>query len=1279
MYLATINQTTTPKMYKTFPLAIFALLLSLNLIARESPKQKQKLRSLITTTVLRMDCAQATQQIDLSVNNVKATLLNGGDMWWDAEDGQYVVPKVDPSSDIPEVTSIFAGGLWMGGFDPAGNLKLAAQTYGSNSGRSDYWPGPLTETGQTENSTCLNWDRFYKVTALEIQEHLLGYQSGNYSIDDIPDNVKGWPARGNPYFFSVYGFDLPGTSQGLAAFWDEDGDGIYDPLEGDYPILSLRDCSLPIVPDEMIFWIINDAGNIHTQSSGDAIQMEVQNTAFAYATNDANNNHTFYHHKLINRAVESIDSFQFAYWIDIDLGCGDDDYMGSDPERNLAYGYNQDELDGEIGNTCGGVESYGDDIPMVGIDIFRGLRDIQNPNQVPLSSFMYYNRANIGPTGTADPSIAIEFYRYMTGSWRDGTPLTSGGSGYDLTSTQFTSFAFPDAPNDISGWSMCSENLASNDRRNVISSSGGVLFPGAINEISTAIVWSPSLEYPCPDISKFLAADDEAQALFDNCFNILNGPDAPDLEWDELDRQLQVRLVNQEKSNNFQEAYTEVDFRAPGSFPETERTYRFEGYRLYQLANSSVNSAELNDVSKARLVATVDVDNGIGEIINWSPPSSSNQGDPWTGTTMNPGATDEGITRSFTLSEDLFATGNTTLQNNSIYYYMVVAYAYNNYEDFSQTNGIIQGQPEPYLQGRRNVRVYRVSPKKQIPSGSTDDIEIVRLDGIGVNNNFLELADGEMDKMIDGSFDGSITYNGGLAPIDIFVKDPSLAMNNEYLVRFYLENPMDEFYRYKLFKPGETDTLFSESNTENYFEQSTPFGFNVGIGPSQRPNGRSDELRCGAIGASITTDGTTWLDGIADEESGVFDFVAKPNTLTFTPNINCLDIFDQIGNTFFTPFTICEADVFANSPIITPMFSNTSVSPLVQLRSPLDSLNNVNIVLTPDKSKWSRCVVVESATPLYYDVQSGDGIPTINDAEHFNLRQSRSVTKDAMPGEDFMAMPESDPNDLGMGWFPGYAVDVETGQRLNIFFGENSTYNSSNNNSNILDRPNGENMIWDPTSQRSAVGSTNSIYDYIAGGQHFMYVTREAYDECENIRERLASGNSISVSRALSLVTWTGLPLLAVNQQLNSYADGLIPAETVIKLRVQSPYENRFGTGQNNTLPEYLIRLGEDVMSSTNNLSQQGSVKIFPNPYIVQQSANLLTIHGIEKGNEISIHNLSGQLISYVPTKQLNYSLDGAQWQISAETLGQLTNGVYFLQIKSTEGIIRSVKWVVIQ
>lgn len=49
--------------------------------------------------------------------------------------------------------------------------------------------------------------------------------------------------------------------------------------------------------------------------------MEVQVQAFAYATNDEINDMTFQRYKLINRAIEDIDSTYFAMWTDPDLGC----------------------------------------------------------------------------------------------------------------------------------------------------------------------------------------------------------------------------------------------------------------------------------------------------------------------------------------------------------------------------------------------------------------------------------------------------------------------------------------------------------------------------------------------------------------------------------------------------------------------------------------------------------------------------------------------------------------------------------------------------------------------------------------------------------------------------------------------------------------------------------------------------------------------------------------------------------------------------------------------
>src|SRR5690625_7536899 len=105
------------------------------------------------------------------------------------------------------------------------------------------------------------------------------------------------------------------------------------------------------------------------------------------------------------------------------------------------------------------------------------------------------------------------------------------------------------------------------------------------------------------------------------------------------------------------------------------------------------------------------------------------------------------------------------------------------------------------------------------------------------------------------------------------------------------------------------------------------------------------------------------------------------------------------------------------------------------------NLNNVDIVLTPDKSKWSRCVIVETATPQYYDPDFNGKYNTIGGSKNFDLRASPSVGKEDANGD---GLPDPDGDGIGMGWFPGYAVDVETGQRLNIFFGENSVNSDAN-------------------------------------------------------------------------------------------------------------------------------------------------------------------------------------------------------------------------------------------
>lgn len=85
----------------------------------------------------------------------------------------------------------------------------------------------------------------------------------------------------------------------------------------------------------------------------------------------------------------------------------------------------------------------------------------------------------------------------MTGTWRDGIPLTFGETGYDQASTDFTNYAYPGNPNNLNEWSMFNSNTISCDWRAVGSTGfsnhinsngvpGAKIQPGEILQFSLA-------------------------------------------------------------------------------------------------------------------------------------------------------------------------------------------------------------------------------------------------------------------------------------------------------------------------------------------------------------------------------------------------------------------------------------------------------------------------------------------------------------------------------------------------------------------------------------------------------------------------------------------------------------------------------------------------------------------------------------------------------------------------------------------------------------------------
>ncbi|CAA6829473.1 MAG: Unknown protein, partial [uncultured Aureispira sp.] len=622
-----------------------------------------------SNNTFRAACIGSRAQTDLDVNNVRARLRAGGDIWWDGAESHYVVPNVDPTSGAPEVSALFAGAIWLGAYDDGGNLILAAQTYRGRG--NDYWTGPLDpDLGTIERIDCERWDLHFTVYGAAIDALRTDFLDPiNPGVQNTPSKgLLGWPGRGNPNFLAVHGFDIRAYDQELAPFIDANNDGIYNPYDGDHPIIEVSGCeesnyNTPVYADQMTWWVYNDNGGLHGQSSGQTMKMEIQAMAFGYATTNSINDMSFYRYKLLNRNKLALNSTYFSLWTDPALGCPTDDYIGCDTVTGMGYVYNQDVVD-ESSCLGGAYPGYGTEVPALGVDYFRGPLDSAG-NQIGLSSFQYHINNTSDPKG--DPTSTLGFYRLISGYWPNGTPITAGGDGYDPSnqSATPTSFVFPSFPNETGSgaWSMCSESLSGLDQRFLHTSGPFVLKPGATNEIISGVVWVPNLpDYPCPSLTPLVEADVLAQNLFDNCFKITDGPDAPYIDVIELDQALILNLSYNKNQNNFGLGYSE----SPGDlqpFAPLDTTYNFQGYKIYQVKSANISVTELEDESKARLIFQTDVNDGISKIANWEKFRDEDLGIDVSVPTIQVEGSNTGIKHTFRVVEDQFAVGEKDLIN----------------------------------------------------------------------------------------------------------------------------------------------------------------------------------------------------------------------------------------------------------------------------------------------------------------------------------------------------------------------------------------------------------------------------------------------------------------------------------------------------------------------------------------------------------------------------------------------------------------------------------------
>ncbi len=436
-----------------------------------------------------LNCNAPSAQIDLDINNVRATLLNGGDLFWDPVEAipGYEVPKGSGKH------SIFSGALWMGAVDAGGTLRVAANTYRQTG--IDFYPGPVIKNeGGYDETTCTNFDRFWKINGNTIDAfmELAATQSTPLPLAEIPAEILSWPGRDNPHFSD---FALP-LNKELAPFWDADGDAVYNPQMGDYPVIN--PCVEGVYADQMIWWIFNDLGGEHSETGGEPLGMEVGVLAYAFATDDALNNATFYQYTFQNVGTHDLSALYVGQWLDPDLGSFEDDYVGCNVEEKMAYVYNGKETD----------FVYGENPPLLGVKILEGLKNRES-QALGLSSFISYNN-DFSERG--NPIESADFLDYLKGRWVDGTPLTFGGNGYNGDTPH--PYMYSDEPSDSEGWSECTAYTDPNDRRFIMSTGPVALKKGGINSMTIGVFWvQPTSDEKCPDIEPLYEAGRLAESL----------------------------------------------------------------------------------------------------------------------------------------------------------------------------------------------------------------------------------------------------------------------------------------------------------------------------------------------------------------------------------------------------------------------------------------------------------------------------------------------------------------------------------------------------------------------------------------------------------------------------------------------------------------------------------------------------------------------------------------------------------------------------------------------
>ena len=448
----------------------------------------------------------------LYLNNINAGFHAFGNHFL-CESGGFEAPKGSGKN------TIFSSVLWIGGMGGDGMPYISAEKYHFLNAPNPtwsppdraFWGGPIADSVNYSEYYDTIWYRIWKVSKMEIEIHKFFYYDPQYKV---PPGIRDWPGNGNVAL---------GQAEMLAPFYDSNGDHIYDPMDGDYPLIR---------GDEALFFIFND-DVLGQYNFWGASKMRIEVRGMAYAFNipedSAFNNTIFLNYKVYNRSNRTYYDTYTGIFSDLDIGYEMDDYIGCDVERSSYIGYNGKAVDGN-----GQANAYGAHPPAQSVTILSGPLldpdDMDNPrfdgtgqqlcnesingnnfgDGIPdnerygLTAFLGLNQYY--PAYMSDPYLPLTYYNLMKGIWGDNTWMIYGGNGHSSTGGYGPEcdFMYPcgsdtlnwgvgtgcQPPNGPADWT---EEMAGNnpgDRRGIGSMGPFTFKPGDMQEIDIAYIFA---------------------------------------------------------------------------------------------------------------------------------------------------------------------------------------------------------------------------------------------------------------------------------------------------------------------------------------------------------------------------------------------------------------------------------------------------------------------------------------------------------------------------------------------------------------------------------------------------------------------------------------------------------------------------------------------------------------------------------------------------------------------------------------------------------------------